>query len=195
MRVIVRYDNGPMRAVLTANQEWMDLMVASERNALLRRCAVRALNDWRYTRLAKYFTNAVHQAPFNYAAGRSSHLVSSGQMRHLVINQGRAEARAKTDSSGTQQVTAILRVRYGHPVSKEIARVLRVIPPADVQYFADRFAKYVADEKGQTSAGTSTQENGASKTRKGVTKRVRLGRDQRRRLGVKSRKKGVIHAS
>ena len=193
MIVVQRYDNGPVRAVLTANQAWLDLMVASERNALLRRCALRALYDWRRTRLISRFTPIVNRAPYNYANASRTPLVKTGEMRKEVLNESRGETRAKRNGAGTQEVTAILRTRYGHIVGTEIARVMKVMPPSDVQFFADRFAIYVATEQGQTvitQAGKVITGSVVGVKPKGKL-RVALNTSQRRRLGVKSRRRGV----
>ena len=195
MIVVQRYDNGPVRAVLTANQAWLDLMRSSERNALLRRCALRALYDWRRTRLIQRFTPVVNHAPYNYANASRSPLVKTGEMRNEVLNESRGETRAKRNGAGTQQVTAVLRTHYGHIVGSEIARVMKVMPPSDTQFFADRFAVYVATEQGQTvitQAGKVITGSVVGAQPKGKL-RVALNTGQRRRLGVKTRKKGLRH--
>jgi hypothetical protein len=188
MIVVDRYSGGGLRAVLSANREWLVLLRARERNAVLRRCALRALYDWRNKKLVRLFTIAVNSAPYNYGHPSNTPLVHTGKMRNLVLNQGRGEARAKTDATGTQQVSAQLRAYFGHPVDAEIARVTKIIPPQDVEYYIERFQTHLkAEFSGLQVVPTGVAVSTGTVDDKGKSSyRLRLSVSARRRLGVRS---------
>lgn len=156
MTIVATSQRGSLRCWLDANSEWTRLMRASDRNALFRAAATRAVMDLRHARMKVLFTQGVTRPPFNYDLDKLTPLVASGKMRNLVLNGSKPYATAKTDKSGTQQVRVVLRMDYGHVVGKEIAAVMKIVPPEWVQFVCERFAIYVNTERAKLISKSSS---------------------------------------
>jgi hypothetical protein len=171
---VFRYSNGPLRGVLKANEAWLALMMPRERNALLRSAGKRAANEWRFRYVPLRFTSAVLGAPWFYDYPSQTPMIYKGTMIRQVFT-GQINVTAKTDAGGTQQVKSEVSLPFGHGVIPEIARVWRIIPPNEVQFFAERFAFHAIAEQRQLVTNVP---RGQSRLR------LRLAAGQRRRLGV-----------
>ncbi len=183
MTRIADSQKGPLRCWLDANQEWLQTMRPSERNALLRAAAIRAVMDLRHARLKALFTDAVLKPPFNYTKDMLTPLLASGKMRNLVLNGSKPYATAKTDASGTQMVRVVLRMDYGHIVGPEIAAVMKIVPDEWVQFVCDRFAIYINIERAKM-VSSSTSSFALQGNHFGLQHhdRLRLDRNQRTRF-------------
>jgi len=144
--------SGKVRAILEVNKEWLSFMRPADRNNLLRSSALRAVYDWRYTMARTRFETSVRGAPFGYQGKSKTPMIATGKMRNEVLNKGKPVARAKTDATGTQQLTITYASVYGHIVGKEIARVMKILPEKENQFVADRMAFHISNEKGKLQA-------------------------------------------
>lgn len=184
MTIVARFHAGTLRSYLSVNNDWLRLMRASERNALIRTAALRAVMDWRYVKLKDRFTTVVIRPPYNYKVDVLTPLLAHGKMRHLAINGSKPYATAKTNKAGTQQVRVVLRMDYGHEVSKAIGEVMKVIPPQDTQFVADRFGLYIDQERPRpiNPPNLATAKPGS----------LRLTRGQKRRFaGIRQRASAI----
>lgn len=174
--VVVRYTNGPIKAVLEAEAGRLELFSARERNALLARALERAMAAWRAVFMRIRFTKKVTESPFHYNGDPRSPMYDSGAMERAVY-QGKIVARAPGG-----RVAGTVSTPFAHGVTKEISRVWRVLPPNEVQFVADRFAKLVAREI------DLAEDVPVQRARINATPRRRLTATQRARLGVRDRK-------
>lgn len=180
--VIRRYQVGSFRVVYEANKEWLELFSKRERNAMLRGTAKRLGNEWRFKFLKRRLErSSVLKPPFNYDLDTRSPMYHSGNMAKAAIWKGKIKATAKTSKSGDQQIKVDIPLPYGHPVRPEIAVVFRIIPPDEVQWFADRFSDLLVNERKRA--------DNATKARKNAKPRLRLSSTQRKRFGVTSRRR------
>ncbi len=183
MTRIATAERGPLRCWLDVNQHWLQTMRASDRNALLRAAAIRAVLDLRHARLKALFTDAVLKPPFNYTKDTITPLLASGKMRNLVLNGSKPYATAKTDATGTQMVRVVLRMDYGHIVGPEIAAVMKIVPPEWVHFVCERFAIYINVERAKmVSSSSSTFAMHGKHFGRQHHDRLRLDRNQRTRF-------------
>lgn len=174
-RIIVeRLTNGPIRAVLEMEQERLDQFRPRERNALLARCLEKAVKVWRSIYMKVWFGKRVLASPYNYTGDHRSPLVDSGDMAKAVYT-GRVFARAPGGN-----VKCFVTMPLTHPVTKEISRVLKVVPAEQIQFIANRFAEYVGGAIDTADVITSQKPD--------ISPRRKLTVRQRRSFGVKPRK-------
>ncbi len=173
--VVSRITGGPIRAVLEVESDRLEMFSARERNALLARSLERGITAWRNVYLRHRFQREVKQAPFNYTGDPRSPMVDTGAMSVSAYN-GQIVAKAPGG-----RVYGTITIPFSHPVTKEISRVWRVLPPDEMQYVAEVFAKSVAREIAASDEVTLKRPRVDSKPRR------RLTIEQRQRFGVRDR--------
>lgn len=172
--VVSRVLNGPIRAVLEMEEEKLNQFRPRERNALLARCLERAMKLWRGLFVKVRFSKSVLGDPFDYKLDSKTPLMDSGTMARVIYG-GQVIARSPGGN-----VKGTVTLPLGHPVRKEIARVLKVVPAPEVQFVADRFAEFVA---------TGLKESDVIPNRRPeIQPRRRLTVKQRRAFGIRRRK-------
>lgn len=174
-RILVeRVSNGPIRAYLEMEEARLNQFRPRERNALLARCLEKAVRVWRGIFMKLWFSKRVLSAPYDYTLDHVSPLVDQGDAAKLVYT-GKIQARAPGGN-----VKCYVSMPLGHPVRQEISRVLKVVPPDQIQFIADRFASYVSGAIDQSEVVTTQKPD--------VQPKRRLTVKQRRAFGVKARK-------
>lgn len=155
--VVYRYSNGPIRAVLTANENELQMFSARERNALLARSLEKSVAKWRAKYLKLRLQRTVLEPPFNYQGDKRTPLYQTGQLRDTIYN-GILIARAPGGN-----VRCRIPLPAGHAITKEIDRVLREVPRGEIKQVSIWFAEFLA--KGIADSSVTTIE----KPNKGIT--------------------------
>lgn len=183
---------GPLRASFEANQEWLDYFSPRERNAVVNRSGLRAAGNMRL----KFFRDRINARkvkapPFSYRARTNSPMIgdrSRDDPSKLInrIHKGKIRTSTKGSKKGQQQLMVTIPVPFGHPVTKEIVRVWRILPEYELQYFADWVMRYAFDYRDKAKL--------KQPKRMDARPRYELTAAQRRAMGIKPRKKRTVRA-
>ena len=142
-----------LRAAIEANEGALAVLTKAGRNRAIRRTFDRAATNWRNRFVWLRFTRRVSKPPFNYDGPWKHPLDGWHKGSAKLMNSaltGKIKTRKRQGSGGF--VTSVP-LPNKHPISKEISRVLSVVPPSEIEWMADDaatgFAQFILFERFQ----------------------------------------------